>query len=212
MELRATPPNLISLGRLAVTPLLFLLVLRPDPGSDVASFALFSAAAVSDFLDGWLARRYGWTSELGVRLDPLADRLLIVATFVPFYLVTREPDAVRAVPFWETLPLWALLVLLGREVLVGLMALVAFRRDVVVPPDRAGKWKSATEDLFSGALLLWWVLQRSVWPPPGPTGMGALWATVHEVLVAGLLGVALLLAVASIFTFAPRLRRRLASG
>lgn len=209
MELRATPPNLVSLARLLVTPILFVLVLLPTAGTDLAALLLFAAAALSDFVDGWLARRYGWTSELGVHLDPLADRMLIVATFVPFYLVTRDPGALREVPIWETLPLWVLIVVLGREAVVGGLALLAARRDATVPPDRAGKWKSATEDLFSGALLLWWVLRGTVWTPGGPTGGWSRWAAVLEVLVAGLLAVALLLAVISIFTYVPRVRRRL---
>lgn len=205
-----TPPNLISVMRLLSTPVLFVLVLRPEPSSDVAALLLFAAAAVSDYVDGWLARIGGWSSALGGYLDPAADKLLLAATFVPFYLITGAPDAVRRIPVWGDFPLWVLAVILGREVLVSVAALDALRRGATVRAQWAGKWKAAVEDLFAGALLLLWVLERSVWPGGTPEGPWESWAQALRLFVAGSLAASLVLAVVSLLADARHLRQQLA--
>lgn len=204
----ATPPNLISLGRLLAAPVLFVLLVRSEPASDAAAFGLFTLAALSDFLDGWLARRYGWTTDAGIYLDPAADKLLVAAAFIPFFLVTGGEAASRQIPGWGALPLWVLLVVLGREVVVSTMAAAARRRGAVVPAERFGKWKSAVEDLFCGALLLWWTLEGLVWTGRDPEGTWQVWAAVHRAVVATSLGAAVVLALLSIGAYARHLRRR----
>ena len=100
-------PNLICLLRLAlIWPVLATL----HAGQYLAALALFIAAAVSDGLDGFLAKRFRWTSELGKFLDPLADKLLLVAVFI-------ECAWLELVPWWLTAAVVA------RDVLIGLGAL-----------------------------------------------------------------------------------------
>ena len=72
-------PNLICLLRIA---LIWPIVIALERGQDLAALGLFVAAAVSDGLDGYLAKRCGWTSDFGRFLDPLADKLLLVVVFV----------------------------------------------------------------------------------------------------------------------------------
>ncbi|HEU5322785.1 MAG TPA: CDP-alcohol phosphatidyltransferase family protein, partial [Methylomirabilota bacterium] len=74
-----TLPNLLGLFRLAVTPLLVVLVLAPFPGAGLVAFALFVPAALSDQLDGWLARRRGQVTTLGAFLDITAAKVLVAA-------------------------------------------------------------------------------------------------------------------------------------
>jgi cardiolipin synthase (CMP-forming) len=100
-------PNLICLVRLAlIWPILTTL----HAGEYRATLALFVAAAISDGLDGYLAKRFDWTSDLGKILDPLADKLLLVTVFV-------ESAWLSLVPWWLTAAVVA------RDVLIGLGAL-----------------------------------------------------------------------------------------
>jgi cardiolipin synthase (CMP-forming) len=101
-------PNLICLIRLA---LIWPIVATLHAGQYRAALVLFVAAAVSDGLDGYLAKRFGWTSELGKFLDPLADKLLLVAVFV-------ESAWLGLVPWWLAAAVVA------RDVMIGLGALV----------------------------------------------------------------------------------------
>jgi cardiolipin synthase len=100
-------PNLICLFRLA---LIWPITAALHAGEHRAALALFVAAAVSDGLDGYLAKRFNWTSELGKFLDPLADKLLLVTVFV-------ECAWLGLVPWWLTAAVVA------RDVLIGLGAL-----------------------------------------------------------------------------------------
>jgi cardiolipin synthase (CMP-forming) len=101
-------PNLICLVRLA---LIWPVAAALERGADLRALVLFMAAAASDGLDGYLAKRYGWTSELGKFLDPLADKLLLVTVFV-------ESAWLGLVPWWLTAAVVA------RDVMIGLGALV----------------------------------------------------------------------------------------
>jgi len=101
-------PNLICLLRLAlIWPILATL----HGGDHGSALILFIAAAVSDGLDGYLAKRFNWTSELGKFLDPLADKLLLVTVFV-------ESAWLGLVPWWLTATVVA------RDVMIGLGALI----------------------------------------------------------------------------------------
>lgn len=103
-------PNLICLLRIA---LIWPIVVALQGERYVAALTLFVIAAVSDGLDGYLAKRFAWTSDLGKFLDPLADKLLLVTVFL--------------VATWQGLvPLWLTAAAVARDVLIGLGAL-AFR-------------------------------------------------------------------------------------
>lgn len=101
-------PNFICLIRIA---LIWPIATALAAGSMPSALALFVVAAVSDGLDGYLAKRFNWTSELGKFLDPLADKLLLVAVFV-------ESAWLGLVPWWLTAAVVA------RDVMIGLGALV----------------------------------------------------------------------------------------
>jgi cardiolipin synthase (CMP-forming) len=101
-------PNLICLIRIA---LVWPIAVALNAGEQLAALSLFVAAAVSDGLDGYLAKRFNWTSELGKFLDPLADKLLLVTVFV-------ESAWLGLVPWWLTAAV------LARDILIALGALV----------------------------------------------------------------------------------------
>ena len=101
-------PNLICLIRLL---LIWPVAVALHKGQYLSALALFIVAAVSDGLDGYLAKRFGWTSELGKILDPTADKLLLVTVFV-------QAAWLSLVPWWLTAAVVA------RDVMIGLGALI----------------------------------------------------------------------------------------
>ena len=123
-----TIPNLVSFARLAGVPLFLYLVLGPH--EDGWAVVVLAIGGTSDWVDGFLARRLNQTSRLGELLDPLADRLYIVATVV-------------ALTIREVVPLWFTLALLARELLLGVCLLV-LRRYGYGPPPVHYVGKSAT--------------------------------------------------------------------
>ena len=95
-------PNLITLGRVILVPIVFWLLLN---GQLQAAFVAFVVAGISDAVDGFLAKRYGWETELGGYLDPLADKLLIVCIFIALGVTGR-------------LPSWLVIAVVTRDVLI----------------------------------------------------------------------------------------------
>lgn len=123
-----TIPNLLSLVRLALIPLFLGFLLT---GHDLAALATLIAASVTDFLDGFLARRLHQVSRLGAMLDPIADRLCIVA-------------ATLGLAFRGILPWWLVLIVLARDVVLLVVAGVLASTNVpIVPVSRVGKIATA---------------------------------------------------------------------
>lgn len=206
---RLNLPNAISAFRIALCPAVFLLALAGGAGPRFWAFALFVVASVSDLWDGYLARKHGWITDTGKLLDPIADKLLLVSTFVPFYLVSRRAAEVEAIPGWGELPLWVLLVVLGRELAVTVFRSYAARRGFVLSAGRSGKWKAFSQNLFSGSLLLWYPLYRTA-RGAGWTGSAAwdAWSAFHRAFVAVALLVAVYLTVHSMLDYAWAYRAR----
>ena len=198
---RLTLPNLISLGRIAACPVLFWLALIPDSGTGFWAFGVFVVAALSDLWDGYLARKHNWITDFGKLLDPLADKLLLVATLVPFYLVSNRPGEFDDVPWWGALPLWVLAVIFVREIAITVFRGYAARRGVVVAAGRSGKIKSLAQSLFAGGLLLWYPL-HSIAADRGWSSLSwDVWSAFHRGWVGVTLGVALVLTIYSMFDY-----------
>ena len=146
-----TLPNIITLARICLTPVVALLPFIQGYWPKVIAFVVFLIAAFSDLVDGYLARRYGTTSQLGILLDPIADKLLLFATLIPIFWMTRHPVILAAdkvdyaIKWWGSLPVWVALLLVGREVLITVFRFFAKRRGIVIPalggraPDPATK-------------------------------------------------------------------------
>jgi cardiolipin synthase len=114
MELRPwTLPNLLTFARLVALPFLISAIVE---GQHAQAFAIFFAMAVSDFVDGYLARHFGMASPLGALLDPIADKLFLVSTFIVFTM--------KSTPSNIHIPLWLVLLTVGRDVLIVVVALV----------------------------------------------------------------------------------------
>jgi cardiolipin synthase len=136
-------PNLLTLSRIAAIPLLVLLVALRHPAADFAACILFSAAAITDYFDGRIARDRRQTSNIGRMLDPIADKLLVGATLMVLAGLGRLSN-------WGLYPA---IVILLREILVsGLREYLAGLR-VGLPVTNLAKWKTGFQMGALGTLL-----------------------------------------------------------
>jgi CDP-diacylglycerol--glycerol-3-phosphate 3-phosphatidyltransferase len=203
---RLTIPNLITLARIAVCPILFMMIMAPGTGARLGAFALFVVAGLSDVWDGYLARKYGWITDVGKLLDPLADKLLLVATLVPFYLLSQRPGVIDDVPFWGPLPMWVLVVIFGRELFMTLFRSWAVRRGVVIAAGQSGKYKALVQSLFIGGFLLWLPLARLAADNGWSGTAWSAWRLFHGGWVVAMLIVAVVLTVYSMLDYLWRYR------
>ncbi|MFO0677944.1 MAG: CDP-diacylglycerol--glycerol-3-phosphate 3-phosphatidyltransferase [Polyangiaceae bacterium] len=134
-------PNILTMARIVMIPV-FLWFLDKDTAKDGVYAALvFTAAAVTDLLDGWLARMLNLVSVLGKLLDPLADKLIVMASLV------------WSVPMGR-IPAWVVVVLLAREISVTGLRSVAASEGVVISAGSEGKTKTALQMIGIIALVL----------------------------------------------------------
>ena len=133
--MRWTLPNILTLARICLTPVIALLPFIQGYWPKVIAFLIFLAASASDVVDGYLARRRNEVSELGQLLDPIADKLLLFATLIPIFWLTRHPTILvdYRIPWWGSFPVWVALLLVGRELLMTAFRFFARRRGVVIP-------------------------------------------------------------------------------
>jgi CDP-diacylglycerol--glycerol-3-phosphate 3-phosphatidyltransferase len=108
-----TDPNMLTLARVAVVPLIVVLLLWPNRPFTLLAAFFFSAAAITDYFDGYYARERGLVSNFGKMMDPLADKLMVASTLI--MLVSHG---------W--VPAWMICIIIGRELAVtGLRAIIA---------------------------------------------------------------------------------------
>lgn len=134
-------PNLLTMGRIVAIPFFVWLLESPTPVRGFWAAVVFTAAAVTDLLDGYLARKLGVVSVLGKFLDPLADKLIVMAALVWMVPMGR-------------IPAWAVVLLLARELSVMGLRSVAASEGVVISAGQEGKTKTALQMIGIVALLL----------------------------------------------------------
>jgi CDP-diacylglycerol--glycerol-3-phosphate 3-phosphatidyltransferase len=136
-------PNTITVLRAGVVPVLLLLPLFPgERGSTVIAW-IFIVAALSDLLDGWLARRGKMVTHMGKLLDPLADKLLVSTALIVLLAEGR-------IPTWAA---WMVVVIVGRELAVTGLRSIASAGGQVLAASGAGKAKTLIQNVAIGALL-----------------------------------------------------------
>lgn len=158
-------PNLLSLSRIAAIPFLALLVLWGGSSAGWAAALLFAIAAATDFADGWLARRHQLGSDFGRLIDPIADKLLVIAALVLLVAADRAPVV-------------AALVIVLREVLISGLREFLAGRGARLPVTRLAKWKSAAQ-MTAIVLLL------TGWAEVTLTGEALLWLAAALTCVTG---------------------------
>lgn len=207
-------PNVITVARIVAAPVVFALILSGGFGRLVLAFVVFIVAALSDLWDGYLARSRGQITDFGKLVDPLADKLLVLATFVPFYIISlRESGAeLPVVPYWGTLPLWVLLVVLGREALITMFRGFAQRRGVVIPAGKEGKYKALLQNFFIGGEILWLALRSRAIERTWDSPFWSFWQVFHGSYVAITLTVAVILTAYSLLVYLWRYRALVAGA
>lgn len=198
---RLNLPNAITAARILVCPVISVLALSQGVTARYAAFVLFLVAALSDLWDGYLARKHGLITDVGKLLDPIADKLLLASTIIPFYAIAQRPEELSRVPWWGTFPLWVLLVILGREVLVTAFRSYAARRGVVISAGKSGKYKAFIQNLFIGGLLLWYPLVHSSVDGGWSGALWQGWRVFHEAWVGIMLTAAVVLTVYSMMDY-----------
>lgn len=152
-----SPPNLLGLARIAATPVVIALMLLAAPGFGLAAFVLFGLAAWTDFFDGWLARRRGEVSPLGVFMDLTADKVLVGGVLVAMVEV-------------DLLPTWMVATILVRELVIAGVRQMAAAANVVIAARALGKAKTITT--LAGMALLLLAHDATTGGPMAGTGLG----------------------------------------
>jgi CDP-diacylglycerol--glycerol-3-phosphate 3-phosphatidyltransferase len=134
-------PNLLTMARVLVIPLVLLLIDRGTPKDCAIAALVYSAAAITDLLDGYLARRMNVVSVLGKFLDPLADKLLVMASLVYMVPMGRISE-------------WAVTLLLARDISVTGLRSIASSEGVVIAAGDDGKSKTALQMIGILCLIL----------------------------------------------------------
>ncbi len=166
-------PNLLTLFRIAVIPAIVGAFFLASPYGNWVPFALFAAAGVTDYLDGYLARSMNLSSALGRFLDPVADKLLISACIL--MLVASNRIAGVAVV--------AAVIILCREMLVsGLREFLAELR-VSLPVSKLAKWKTTVQILALGFLMVGEASPTLI--PSVMIGLWCLWLSAALTLITG---------------------------
>lgn len=212
--MRWTLPNILTLARIGLTPVIALLPFISGYWPKVIAFFTFIAVACTDIIDGWLARKYNQVSELGQLLDPIADKLMLFAMLVPIFWITRHPTILvdYRIPWWGSLPLWALVLLVGRELLITAFRFFAKRRGIVIPAVGAGKLKAAVQNVFIGATIGWFAWKDWLASHKFAGWFRNFWDQFHGAVVAITLGVAIILTVYSLAVYLYNYRRLILTG
>jgi CDP-diacylglycerol--glycerol-3-phosphate 3-phosphatidyltransferase len=161
-------PNTLTLLRIFLVPLLVVLLLTRTEGGLLAGAGVFGLGVVTDYLDGYLARRHKQVTRLGILLDPLADKLLTTAAFIALV----EMDAA---------PGWMVLIIVGREIAVTGLRNVASSRGTLIPASALGKAKMVVQVVAIFALLL-----AQKFPSMRGLGLVMLWLAVVIALTSAL--------------------------
>lgn len=142
--MRINLPNSLTLFRIAIIPVLVGLFLVQEPWSLWAALGLYTLGAITDFFDGYLARRWNQMSAFGRFLDPIADKLLVAAMLILIAAFDRLPD------------LWIIpaIIIMMREMLVaGLREFLGPHR-IIIPVSKLAKWKTTSQLIAMGFLIM----------------------------------------------------------
>jgi len=139
-------PNQLTVLRIILTPVFLVLFLSGEPFLIQISFIVFIIAAITDWYDGWLARKFNYITEWGKFLDPLADKVLTSTAFVGFVII-------------GILPLWMVILIIVRDMLITLLRAYADYRKVSFTTSYMAKWKTFVQMLFLYFLLFVYTLK-----------------------------------------------------
>ncbi len=211
MQWTWTLPNILTIARICLTPIIALLPFIEGYWPKVICFFIFIAAAVSDVVDVYYARKHNQISELGQLLDPVADKLLLFAMLVPIFWLTRHPTITvdYRIPWWGSMPVWVLLLLVGRELLITGFRWFAKRRGIIIPAMGPGKLKATVQNIFIGATIAWFAWKDALAQFGWNGWWRNAWNELHGWFVTITLAIAVVLTVYSLIVYLYRYRQLL---
>lgn len=162
-------PNALTLFRIFLVPFLVVVLLTKFTGREFVGLGIFLVAAITDFFDGWVARRRNQTTKLGALLDPIADKLLMSAAFIS--LVEMDPHHV---------PAWMVVIIIGREFAVSGLRSIAAQQGVTIAASPLGKGKMVSQVIAISLLILGYELGQF-----RVIGTVALWGVMFFALASG---------------------------
>lgn len=157
-------PNRLTLARILLTALFVMALLLPPDGwvrshfpfSKTTALIIFIVASITDWWDGWYARRHKLETSFGMLLDPLADKILTTAAFICF---VEQPSYRAGVPLVQA---WMVLLIVARDFLVTGLRLLAAKQGVVLQAEQVGKHKTASQ-MVAIILILLGLAAREDW-------------------------------------------------
>lgn len=141
-----TLPNLLSLFRILIIPVLVWLLTHTDPVSALWAALLFVLASITDYFDGYLARRNRSVSNLGRILDPLADKLMVASTLIMLAAMDRPGE--------PSVPSWLVVAMIARETAVTVIRGIALSEGIVMQAEQLGKYKFILQAFAVVGLLI----------------------------------------------------------
>ena len=136
-------PNRITILRVLLIPLFVIaMLITKIPYNSIVAGIIFIAACITDFFDGYLARKYNLVTNFGKFMDPLADKLLVCSALIGFLAVENNP-----------MPVWAVIIIISREFIISGFRLVASDNNVVIAASNWGKVKTFVQ-MFMCILLI----------------------------------------------------------
>ena len=134
-------PNQLTILRIILTPIFLFLFLSANPFLNQISLAVFIIAALTDWYDGWLARKFNYITNWGKFWDPLADKILTSTAFIGFYII-------------DIIPLWMVIVILVRDFVITIIRAYADYKGKSFPTSYYAKWKTFLQMTFLYYLLI----------------------------------------------------------
>ncbi len=159
-------PTLITISRIVLIP--FFIYLTPI--NQILGAMVFAIASATDFIDGYLARKRGQITRFGIILDPIADKFLVISALILLVDMAR-------------LGAWIAIVIIVREFLVTVLRVAALSKDIVIPAEAGGKWKTG----FQIAAILCLITDLSIGPIDlYDLGTAFIWIALILAIVSGL--------------------------
>lgn len=141
-------PNNLTYLRLLLVPVFVVLMIDPTETMAIIATVVFVIASLTDYLDGWIARRYKVVSDLGKLLDPLADKILVMSALV---MLVAQRSSIDSVPW---VPGWLVVIILAREIWVTGIRAIAAQKGRIVAAQGGGKYKSALQMIAIPILII----------------------------------------------------------
>ena len=137
-------PNLLTFGRIALVPVIVVLLRDEGRAAGLLAAGAFFVACLSDYFDGYLARKYSLLTTIGKFLDPLADKLLVAGSLIMLVGMSREPRP----------PAWLVVLVIGRELAVTGLRAIASGEGIIISAEELGKYKTIFQMLALHGLLI----------------------------------------------------------